>query len=110
MLWRFFGTPCPRSLSARKDDCLSAKREFRLCRKDPPVSLKILFLTFMQKCLFSPQKGASPNDVFDMAKVEAGCISVENDPINLGGGGMERDVTDLMRMRAGRNHSAKEVT
>jgi hypothetical protein len=29
--WRFFGAPCPRSFSARKDDGLSAKREFRLC-------------------------------------------------------------------------------
>ena len=44
-----------------------------------------------------------------MAKVEAGFISVENDPINLEGG-MERDVTDLMRMQAGGNHSAKELT
>jgi signal transduction histidine kinase/DNA-binding NarL/FixJ family response regulator len=38
------------------------------------------------------------NDVLDMAKVEAGHISVENTPIDLGR--MLRDISDLLRIRA----------
>jgi signal transduction histidine kinase/DNA-binding response OmpR family regulator len=38
------------------------------------------------------------NDVLDMAKVEAGSITVENTPFDLGE--MVRDVIDLMRVRA----------
>jgi signal transduction histidine kinase/DNA-binding NarL/FixJ family response regulator len=38
------------------------------------------------------------NDVLDMAKVEAGRLSVENTLIDLGG--MVRDITDLLRARA----------
>jgi signal transduction histidine kinase len=38
------------------------------------------------------------NDVLDMAKVEAGRLSVENTLLDLGG--MVRDITDLLRVRA----------
>jgi signal transduction histidine kinase/CheY-like chemotaxis protein len=38
------------------------------------------------------------NDVLDMAKVEAGRLSIENTLIDLGG--MVRDITDLLRARA----------
>jgi len=39
------------------------------------------------------------NDVLEMAKIEAGRVQLENEPFDLGG--MVRDVTDMMHMRAG---------